>query len=173
MPSFLLKLFHTLDIICLGGSAMAFNQKEYIRDYNLKNYKMFQFRVKKSDTQVLAKLGEVENRNSYLLDLIAEDLRPRVLTIKQIKAAVLPIMLCHHIRNVYLFGSYARGEATPDSDVDIYCDRGDIETLSDMVGLRDDLEDALLRKVDIILTDSKIDPLFYKEMKKDLIKLCY
>ena len=42
-----------------------------------------------------------------------------VLIIKQIKERILPILAKHNIHEVYLFGSYARGDANNKSDVDI------------------------------------------------------
>lgn len=42
-----------------------------------------------------------------------------MLTIEEIKAAVEKVGKKYGIKNAYLFGSYAKGEATEDSDVDI------------------------------------------------------
>ena len=41
-----------------------------------------------------------------------------VYTIQQIQARVLPIIQKYRIPSMYLFGSYARGDATEDSDLD-------------------------------------------------------
>ncbi len=61
------------------------------------------------------------------------------------------------IVNVRLFGSYARDEAGPDSDVDLLVD------LSKPLGLRfyslaEDLEDALGRGVDLVTDDGLRNP---------------
>ena len=53
---------------------MAFNQKHYISDYNKSNYKMYQFRVKKSEEQVIEYLDKLENRNQYILSLVNENI---------------------------------------------------------------------------------------------------
>ncbi|MBR1847464.1 MAG: nucleotidyltransferase domain-containing protein, partial [Bacilli bacterium] len=87
---------------------------------------MYPFRVKKEDTELIKWLDSVPNRNSYILSLILEDIRPSVLTIKQIKERVRPIMAKHNIDEAYLFGSYSRGEANRSSDVDLYCAEGDV-----------------------------------------------
>ena len=50
---------------------------------------------------------------------------------------------------VYLFGSYARGDATEQSDVDLRIDKGCIRGLQ-FACLLGDLEDALGKKVDLI-----------------------
>ncbi|MGN1413478.1 MAG: nucleotidyltransferase family protein [Anaerovoracaceae bacterium] len=41
-----------------------------------------------------------------------------ILTLDQIEAIVRPIALKYQVEAVYLFGSYARGEASEDSDLD-------------------------------------------------------
>lgn len=52
---------------------------------------------------------------------------------------------------VFLFGSYARGEANAESDVDLRIDRGRIRGLS-MGGFLLDVEEALGKKVDLLST---------------------
>lgn len=52
-----------------------------------------------------------------------------------------------------LFGSYARGENTPDSDIDLRIDRGHVHGLQ-MAFLLTDLEDALHTKVDLLSTNA-------------------
>ena len=69
---------------------MSSNQLNYISKYNKENYKMYQFRVKRSDNDLVEKLDSVSNRNSYITNLILEDIKPSVLTIKQIKERIKP-----------------------------------------------------------------------------------
>ena len=108
---------------------MSHNQLNYISKYNKENYKMYPFRVKKNDIDIINKLENISNRNAYITGLIKEDIDSKVLTIKAIKEKIKPIMSKHNIKDVYLFGSYARGEANSNSDVDIYCDSGDLRSL--------------------------------------------
>ena len=133
---------------------MASNQIEYISNYNKQNYKMYQFRVKKSDVALIDKLDNVDNRNAYLTSLVLNDIKPGLLTIKEIKNRIRPVVEKHHIVDVYLFGSYARGEANENSDVDIYCSSGDVETLLDEAGLVEELEKALGKEVDVVTIGS-------------------
>ena len=151
---------------------MAFNQKAYIGGYNKNTYKMFPFRVRKDNIEVLKRLDKVNNKNKYILDLIENDISLSVLTLKQIKSAIMPIMHKHGIYDVYLFGSYARGEANRDSDVDIYCESGDIQTLIDQGFFEDELSAALGKDVDVVFIGSEMDDYFRKQMEGDLIKLC-
>ena len=150
---------------------MSFNQKEYIDKYNKSTYKLFPFRVRKDNTAIINKLSSVKSMNGYINYLIENDIDHGVLTLKQIKERIKPIMLKHKINNVYLFGSYSRGEANKDSDVDIYCDSGDIKTLLDEVGLVEELEKALGKKVDVVTIGSQMHDFFKQQLEEDKIKL--
>ena len=76
------------------------------------------------------------------------------------------------LKQIILYGSYARGEAKESSDIDIYCDKGNIRTFIDQGLLEDELEEALNKKVDIIFDSSYIDEYFKKQIMEDMIKLC-
>lgn len=56
----------------------------------------------------------------------------------------------HGARNVRVFGSFARGDARPDSDVDLLVDMEPGRSLLDMGELMLDLRELLGRKVDIV-----------------------
>ncbi len=151
---------------------MPFNQTEYISNFNKNNYKMYQFRVKKSNAIIINHLDNIENRNSYIVSLITNDMSSSIYTIKEIKRIIKPILNKYGINDIYLFGSYARGEAKDSSDIDIYCDKGNIRTFIDQGLLEDELEEALNKKVDIIFDSSYIDEYFKKQIMEDMIKLC-
>ena len=151
---------------------MSPNQSKYISSYNKENYKMYPFRVKKSDTELIKKLDSVTNRNAYITKLIENDLNPGVLSIKQIKERIKPVMKKHKIEETYLFGSYARGEANNKSDVDIYCSEGDVDTLWKLSAFHDELEEALGKEVDIVTIGSEMHEYFRKQLEEDMIKIC-
>ena len=153
------------------GEFMSFNQKDYISKFNKDNYKMYQFRIKKSDKKIIDFLDNVENRNTYITNLIQKDFFGSVYTIKELKMIIKPILNKHGIYNINLFGSYARGEATSNSDIDIYCDKGNIKTLLDLGVLEDELESALKKKVDIIFDTSHLDDFFKNQIMEDMIKI--
>lgn len=153
-------------------SFMSFDQKKYINSYNKNTYKTILFRVRKDNEKIIQKLNSTQNVNKYLLQLIDEDVNPDVLTIKQIKDRIRPVMEKHGIHDVYLFGSYSRGEATSKSDVDLYCDSGDIESLLDHVNFDEELEQALGKKVDTIFFRATLGEFFKQQLDADKIKIC-
>lgn len=154
---------------------MGFDQNEYVRDYNRKNYKSYQIRIRKEEAELIAYLDSMKNRNGFMV----ESLRARMYqnaectyTLKQIRERIVPVLHRYDISDIYLFGSYARGEASCNSDIDIYCDKGSIRSLLDVQQLYEDLETALGKKVDVVFTSSNASEYFLNEIKKDLIKLC-
>lgn len=150
---------------------MGMNKGSYIDLYNKEKYKMYPFRIKRSDLDLINKLDGLSNRNGYITDLIKNDVNPGILTIKQIKERIKPIMNKHNVKDVYLFGSYSRGEANRNSDVDIYCGEGDIRTLYDEVDFIDELEKALGKKVDVVTIGSQMHDFFRQQLEEDMIKL--
>ena len=66
------------------------------------------------------------------------------------RGEILQLAAQHGARNVRVFGSLARGQVTPDSDLDLLVEMEEGRSLLDLVGLWQDLEDLLGRKVDVI-----------------------
>ena len=133
---------------------------------------MYPFRIKRSEVTLIEKLDSVPNRNGYIRDLILEDIEPSVLTIKQIKDRLRPIMTKHGIAEAYLFGSYSRGEANRNSDVDIFCQEGDVTTLWKLSAFYDELREALGKDVDVVTIGSRIDEDLLKQIEEDKIRIC-
>lgn len=65
------------------------------------------------------------------------------------RQAVLELAARHGASNVRVFGSVARGEARPDSDVDTLVDFPPDRSIFDLVGLWLDLQELLGREVDL------------------------
>jgi uncharacterized protein len=61
------------------------------------------------------------------------------------------------VKKVYIFGSYARNEETPESDVDILVDidfqKEPLFSLFEFGGMLEDLKDLLKMEVDLLSTD--------------------
>jgi len=76
-----------------------------------------------------------------------------IYTKDEIRRRVTPIAEKYNLRTIYIFGSYARNEATEDSDVDILIDRKGSK-VSGMVigGLYNDLSESIGKKIDLVTT---------------------
>lgn len=75
------------------------------------------------------------------------------LSIDEIKRRISPICKQYDVSRAYLFGSYARGEATENSDVDIRIDKGNskkLQGLFDVSAFQLAIIDALGREVDLL-----------------------
>lgn len=79
-----------------------------------------------------------------------------IYTLDEIKAIVAPIAEKYHLPAVYIFGSYARGTATDESDIDLLVDTSGTEltSLFALGGLYCDLEEALGKELDLVTVDS-------------------
>jgi predicted nucleotidyltransferase len=77
-----------------------------------------------------------------------------VYTIDQLKERIAPVASKYHLPAVYLFGSYAKGKATEESDVDILVDKTGtaLHGMFAMGGLYNDLCEAVGKPVDLITT---------------------
>lgn len=60
----------------------------------------------------------------------------------------------HRARSIKVFGSVARGEETPASDIDFVVEWRDDASLRDWAALQQDLEVLLNRRVDVVGADS-------------------
>jgi len=76
------------------------------------------------------------------------------MTIDRSREEILRIAARHGARNVRVFGSVARGQDRSDSDVDLLVEMENDRSLLDLVGLEQDLEELLQRKVDVLTVDS-------------------
>ena len=70
--------------------------------------------------------------------------------LNQKRDEILRLAARHGVRNVRVFGSAARGEAGPGSDVDFLVDLDSDHSLLDLGRLLMDLQDLLGRQVDLV-----------------------
>ena len=74
------------------------------------------------------------------------------------------------IKKAYLFGSYARGEQRPSSDIDIRIEADRGFTLIDIGNMRQVMIEAIGKDVDLLVVHPEnMDPEFYKNIRKDEI----
>lgn len=77
-----------------------------------------------------------------------------IYSIDELKKRIAPVAEKYQLSAVYLFGSYARNEASESSDVDVLIDRtgSRVRNMFDMGGLYNDLCGSIEKTVDLITT---------------------
>jgi predicted nucleotidyltransferase len=91
-------------------------------------------------------------------------------TIRGQREEIIRIAGSHGATEVRLIGSVARGEARPDSDVDLLVTWGEGTSLLDQAALMLELEKLLGRKVDIA-SDGWVKPAPLESVYRDAIAL--
>lgn len=90
----------------------------------------------------------------------------KIYSIDEIKSIAAPIAKQYGIARLFLFGSYARGEATEKSDIDFRVDKGSLKGLFALGGLYADLEDGFGKDLDLLTTGS-LDKNFLDKISKE------
>jgi predicted nucleotidyltransferase len=83
---------------------------------------------------------------------------------------ILALAAGHGAKNVQVFGSRARGTAGPESDVDFLVELEPHRSLLDIIGLKQDLEDLLHCKVDVV-TKAAVSPYFRETVLEEATDL--
>lgn len=83
---------------------------------------------------------------------------------------IIQLAAHHGAHNVRVFGSVARGEAGPKSDVDLLVEMDQGRSLLDLIKLSQELEAYLDRKVDI-LTDAGLSPYLEQRIHAEAVPL--
>lgn len=87
----------------------------------------------------------------YAFTLLLNWIMKTLEEIKQLLSQSKPqLQECYRVTQVGVFGSYARGEQTENSDVDVLIDYIQAPTLVHLVELRDFLQGLLNMKVDVV-----------------------
>ena len=93
-----------------------------------------------------------------------------VITIKTIINLVKPIAEKYHVERIYLFGSYARGEAGIDSDIDFLVYGGENFKPTNIFALAEELREVLNKKVNVIeIHEINPDSEFYNTIMKERV----
>ena len=86
---------------------------------------------------------------------------------EEIETTVVSILGKYGARKIGVFGSYARGEERPDSDLDLLVDFRDRKSLLALVRIERELSENLGIKVDL-LTEQAISPYLIDRIKSEL-----
>lgn len=114
---------------------------------------------KKRETRVFKILSKADH-SSILINM--NDV------IYQLKEKIIPILKEAGVVRSSLFGSAARGENAPESDIDILVELGRPMGFFKFVGLQQKLEEVLKKKVDL-LTYRSINPRLKEYIERDEI----
>ena len=90
--------------------------------------------------------------------------------LKERREEILRIAAGHGARDVRVFGSLARGEAGPDSDLDILVKLDPGRSLLDIIAIKQDLEDLIGCTVDVV-TEAAISPYIREEVLRESVSL--
>lgn len=113
---------------------------------------------------------QVTNRSKLICELINERAhRDGFLDMETISYHVVKLAEQYGANEVSLFGSYARGDQRPDSDVDILLDKGRIKGMQ-VLDFQEDLSQALGCKVDVVTT-AGASTRFLDRISRDAIRL--
>jgi predicted nucleotidyltransferase len=88
-----------------------------------------------------------------------------IYSLEQIRNLLVPIAIKYNLKGLWIFGSYARGEATDQSDIDIIIDytESNIHDFFDFAAIGNDFEEVTNKSVDLISTET----LYSQKMKQD------
>jgi predicted nucleotidyltransferase len=83
---------------------------------------------------------------------------------------ILAIARLHGAREVRVFGSVARGEATPTSDLDLLIEMAEERSLLDIVAIKQDLEEFLGCRVHVV-TEAAVSPYLREKVLREAVYL--
>ena len=90
-----------------------------------------------------------------------------VVTLENISYLVRPLAEKYKVKEIYLFGSYARGEADENSDMDFLVISGKGFKLTQIFALGEELRNAFNKKVDVFEINQDSD--FYRTVMKEKV----
>ncbi len=93
-----------------------------------------------------------------------------MMSLEELREKILPILKKWGVSKASIFGSYVRGEAGEDSDVDILVEIDDELSLLDFIGLKLEIEDAIGKRVDLV-EFSTIKPTFKDRILREQVAL--
>ncbi|MCL2056212.1 MAG: nucleotidyltransferase domain-containing protein [Oscillospiraceae bacterium] len=94
----------------------------------------------------------------------------KIYTIDEIKKIVEPVVRKHGVKQLSIFGSYVKGNASPQSDIDFHLIKtGDLWGYFKLFGFKQDLEDCLGISVDVLTTGAMDSEVFDEVRKSEVL----
>ena len=130
------------------------------------------------DTKIINRLNQLdEAAKTDILQLADMLIKERglppvkdVLTIEDIKSKVVPLCDQYPVERLGLFGSYARGEADEESDIDLVVEMNKSVSMLQFLKLEADLELTLGKEIDLTESNSLINKA-RENMGKEIVVL--
>ena len=85
---------------------------------------------------------------------------------KKIKESIVSILTRYDVERIAIFGSYARGEAGANSDIDILVRFARPKSLLQIVQIEDEIRKSIHVKVDLV-TDKAVSPYLADRIHRD------
>ena len=89
---------------------------------------------------------------------------------KNKREQILYIARTHGALSVRTFGSYARGEEQPPSDIDLIVEMEPGRSLLDIIAIKQEVEDLVGKKVDVV-TEAALSPYLRDEVLQEAVAL--
>ncbi len=102
-----------------------------------------------------------------MLGLIHRRKAQGVMSLDDIAIKIAPVARRYGVPKVYVYGSYTRGEADADSDIDLCIESGRIQNYFELGHFETDLEDVLEKDVDITTTGASKK--FIDSIRNDMV----
>ena len=90
--------------------------------------------------------------------------------LQKYKQRILELAQAHGVRSIRVFGSFARGEETVRSDIDLLVELEPKRSLLDIIALKHDIEDLTGRRVDVV-TPAGISPYLAEQIINEAVPL--
>ena len=91
---------------------------------------------------------------------------------QELRNMILPLVRKYNASDALLFGSYARNEATPESDIDVIIIGGQNFELLDVLAIADELYEASGKSVDVYeLCEIKVGSPLYDSIMREGVSL--
>ncbi len=95
-----------------------------------------------------------------------------ILSFSDIQRIVKPLAEKYHINEVYIFGSYARSEATENSDIDFLVFGGKDFKLTSVFAFAEELRMLINKEIDVFeINEINQNSSFYQTIMKERIKV--
>lgn len=92
------------------------------------------------------------------------------MNIEEVKQKITPVLRKYLVEYAGVFGSVARGQERPDSDVDILVRFEKVPSLVQFIRMENELKETLQKKVDVVVQGSE-KPFIKSGIEKDLALL--